>query len=112
MDKCFLCGDDFDLNDYFGKAWKMIPEGKIYNVKLRFSPKVAVNVSEVQWHKTQESFFQEDGSVVMKFRVDGLREIIWWIMGYADQVQVLAPKKLRKQVIKKARKMLENNENI
>jgi predicted DNA-binding transcriptional regulator YafY len=48
----------------------------------------------------------------MKFRVDGLREIIWWIMGYADQVQVLAPKKLRKQVIKKARKMLENNENI
>lgn len=112
LDKCFLSGDDFDLNDYFGKAWKMIPEGRIYNVKLRFLPMVAVNVSEVQWHSTQQVSFQDDGSVIMEFRVDGLREIIWWIMGYGDQVQVLAPRKLRNQVLRKAEQMIENNKNV
>lgn len=112
IDKCFLSGDDFDLNEYFGKAWRMIPEGRIYNVRLRFLPKVAVNVSEVQWHSTQKASFQDDGSVIIEFRVDGLGEIIWWIMGYGDQVQVLAPRKLRKQVVRKAKQMVENNENI
>jgi proteasome accessory factor B len=112
LDKCFLSGDDFDLDDYFGKAWKMIPEGRIYDIKLRFLPMVAVNVSEVQWHKSQEVRFQDDGSVIMEFRVDGLREIVWWIMGYGDQVQVLAPRKLRKQVVRKAEQMIENNKNV
>jgi proteasome accessory factor B len=48
----------------------------------------------------------------MEFRVDGLREIVWWIMGYGDQVQVLAPRKLRKQVVRKAEQMIENNKNV
>ena len=43
---------EFDLAEYLGCAWSMIPEGKMYHVRLRFAPKVANNVAEVQWHKT------------------------------------------------------------
>lgn len=39
-----------DLAEYLGRAWVMIPEGRNYNIKLRFLPKVAQNVAEVQWH--------------------------------------------------------------
>jgi proteasome accessory factor B len=109
-EQCFLGGENFDLHDYFGKAWSMIPEGKIYNVKLRFLPKVANNVTEVQWHSTQKVTRNSDGSATVEFRVDGLGEISWWILGYGDQVQVIAPKALRERVLETARNMIKLNE--
>jgi proteasome accessory factor B len=112
LDKCFGDGDNFDLADYLGRAWSMIPEGRIYHVRLRFLPKVAENVAEVQWHSTQNVERNSDGSATVEFRVDGLGEIIWWILGYGDQVQVLAPKVLRNKVIETAKNMVQLNENI
>lgn len=112
LDKCFLQDSSFNLYDYFGKAWSMIPEGRIYNIKLRFLPMVAENVTEVQWHSTQKVATDDDGSAIVEFRVDGLREISWWILGYGDQVRVLAPKALRKRIVETAKNMITLNEQI
>ena len=111
-DKCFVGGEKFDLHDYLGKAWSMIPEGRIYNIKLRFLPKVANNVAEVQWHSTQKVVRNNDGSATVEFRIDGLGEITWWVLGYGDQVQVLAPKSLRKKVIETAKNMIKLNAQV
>ena len=105
-DKCFVTEKGFDLQEYLGKAWSMIPEGKIYNIKLRFSAKVAKNVGEVQWHSTQKVRYGGDGTAAAEFRVDGLGEICWWILGYGDQVEVLAPKSLRNRAQKTAQNMV------
>ena len=110
--RCFVDGEKFDVYDYLGRAWSMIPEGRIYNIKLLFLPKVANNVSEVQWHSTQKVVRNSDGSATVEFRVDGLGEITWWILGYGDQVQVLAPKTLRKKVLEVAKNMTKLNEKI
>ncbi len=110
--RCFVDGEKFDVYDYIGRAWSMIPEGRIYNIKLRFLPKVANNVAEVQWHSTQKVVRNSDGSATVEFRVDGLGEITWWILGYGDQVQVLAPKELRKKVLEVAKNMVKLNEKI
>jgi predicted DNA-binding transcriptional regulator YafY len=107
--KRFTGGDDFDPQKHFGRAWSMIPEGRIYNVKLLFTPKIACNVSEVRWHSTQQVTQNEDGSATVEFRVDGLGEISWWILGYGDQVRILAPRKLKKKVIAIAKNMIEVN---
>lgn len=112
LDKCFVNEKGFDLYEYFGKAWSMIPEGRIYNVSLRFLPRVAHNVSEVQWHSTQEIQYNKDGSVTIDFRVDGLGEISWWVLGYGDQVQVLGPKALRKTVSKMAENIIKLNKGL
>jgi predicted DNA-binding transcriptional regulator YafY len=111
-DKCFQGGENFNLAGYFGRAWSMIPEGRIYNIKLRFLPKVANNVTEVQWHSTQKVTRQSDGSAIVEFCVDGLGEITWWILGYGDQIQVLTPKALRKRVLEAARNIIKLNEQI
>ncbi|MHC4528728.1 MAG: WYL domain-containing protein, partial [Planctomycetota bacterium] len=112
LDKCFVDEGSFDLADYLGRAWSMIPEGRLYDVKLRFLPMVAENVAEVQWHSTQQLTRHSDGSASVEFRVDGLREITWWILGYGDQVQVLAPRALRQKVIETAKNMIRLNEQI
>jgi len=108
-EKYFAGGESFDLYDYLGRAWSMIPEGRIYNIKLRFLPMVANNVAEVQWHSTQKVARNSDDSATIEFRVDGLREITWWILGYGDQVQVLAPKALRNKVLETAKNMIKLN---
>ena len=111
-EKCFLSDESFDVSEYLGRAWSMIPEGRIYNIRLRFLPKVANNVAEVKWHSTQEVTRNDDGSAIVEFRVDGLGEITWWILGYGDQVQVLAPKALRKRVLEVAKNMVQLNEHV
>jgi predicted DNA-binding transcriptional regulator YafY len=88
----------FDVNAHFGKAWSMIPEGKVYRVELEFTPKVARNVSEVRWHDSQQHRLLDDGRCLMRFEVDGLNEITWWLLGYGDQVLVRKPAVLRKRV--------------
>ena len=109
LDECFLQDGHFDVQEYLGGAWCMIPEGRIYNIELRFSPKVAENVAEVQWHRTQRTFFNEDGSLTVEFRVDGLGEISWWILGYGDQVEVLRPLSLRRRIARIAGGILRLN---
>jgi predicted DNA-binding transcriptional regulator YafY len=82
----------------FGAAWCMIPEGTLYDVHLHFEPRVAGNVAEVRWHPSQQVQFNDDGSVEFHACVDGLGEISWWVLGYGDQVEVLAPEPLRRRV--------------
>ena len=97
---------DVDLDSYFGNAWSMIPEGREHRVHLRFAPKVATNVSEVRWHRTQETELRPDGWLDYRVTVDGLGEITWWILGYGDQVEVMAPASLRKIVVTIAKSVL------
>ncbi len=106
----FTDGEKFDPLEYLGRAWSMIPEGRIYNVKLRFLPKVASNVIDVQWHSTQKVTRDPDGCAIVEFRVDGLGEITWWVLGYGDQVQVLAPAELRTRIVKAAKNTIQLND--
>ncbi|MHC4677232.1 MAG: helix-turn-helix transcriptional regulator [Planctomycetota bacterium] len=110
--RCFLDDEHFDVSEYLGRAWSVTPEGQIYDVRLRFLPKVARPVAEVKWHSTQKVAFADDGSAIVEFRVDGLSEITWWIVSYGDQVQVLAPKALRTRVLDVARHMVALNQNL
>jgi predicted DNA-binding transcriptional regulator YafY len=110
LDKGFVEDEKFDINEYLGRAWSLIPESRLYHVKLRFLPEVARNVAEVKWHHTQRVTFEEDGSAIIQFRVDGLNEITWWILGYGDKVQVLAPPTLRQRIVQIAQKMVRTNQ--
>jgi len=89
----------FSLDRYLGNAWHLIPEpGPDQDVVVRFSKLVAQNVAEVVWHKTQRLVFNPDGTLDFHATVSGLGEISWWILGYGDQAEVLAPPKLRQRV--------------
>jgi len=89
----------FSLDRYLRNAWHLIPEpGRDRQVHIRFGPKVATNVAEVTWHKTQRVEFRPDGSLDFYVKVSGLNEISWWILGYGDQAEVLQPPELRKLI--------------
>ncbi len=106
LDKLYVPDEKFTLAGYLGNAWGIIPEGRQYQVKLKFSPMVAANVAEVNWHRTQQVDFEPDGSAIFTATVDGLGEISWWILGYGDQVEVLQPPPLRQRLREMAKTLV------
>jgi len=106
----FVRDKSFRIENYLKDAWSIIPEDKSYQVKLLFSPMVAGNVAEVLWHRTQKHTWRDDGRLLFEVHVDGLREITWWILGYGDQVEVLEPEMLRRNIKQIAKNMLNTYE--
>ncbi|MCP4590138.1 MAG: WYL domain-containing protein, partial [bacterium] len=107
-DRHFTPDSDFTLDAYFGNAWQMIRGELRHHVRIKFLPKVAGNVEEVVWHKTQTTQRLDDGSLIFEVHVDGLNEISWWVLGYGDQAVVLDPPELCELVIGHARRMLDH----
>ena len=98
----------FSLSRYLRNAWHLVPEsGPDQKVVVRFSKLVAQNVAEVAWHKTQELHFNADGTLDYHVTVSGLTEMSWWILGYGDQAEVLAPDELRERIAEKATRMVD-----
>ena len=108
--KYFVPPKNFDINDYIGSAWAMNPEGKLYHVRLWLSKTLASTVAETLWHSSQKLTFHPSGSATVEFRLDGLSEIKWWILGYGDQIRVLEPQELKDMILHIARNMVKINE--
>lgn len=109
-DKCFFDEEEFKPSDHLGRAWATVPEGRLYNIVLKFAPEVAHEITSVKWHDTQYATIEQDGSAVLEFRVDGLNEIVWWILGFGDKVEVLRPEVLRERIHKIAANMAIKSE--
>jgi len=106
LDETFAPDEGFDLDDYFGDAWQMIRGDRRYHVVVRFSPKVANNVEEVAWHRTQQTQRLPDGSLIFEVDVEGVVEIGWWILGYGKEVEVQEPPELAELVAEHPRAMV------
>jgi proteasome accessory factor B len=108
LDDRYQLPRNFNLERYLKNAWQLIPEAGIdWKVVVRFRKKVARNVAEVLWHKTQQTRFEPDGSLIFECTVTGLDEISWWVMGYGDQAEVIDPPQLKRIVSERARRMVE-----
>jgi predicted DNA-binding transcriptional regulator YafY len=100
---------DFDLHAYFGNAWAVMRRGREYDVRIRFAPAAAVQVSETKWHHTQKVTRHGDGSVTLVFRVDGLDEILWWLLGWSGFATVIEPVELKQRYIEQLRRGISVN---
>jgi len=89
---------DFSLDEYLGRAWRMIRGEHRYKVELWFDPDFAENVADTHWHPTQQIDWHGDGSITFRASVDGLDEIVWWVLGMGPHCVVRRPTELAEQV--------------
>jgi len=101
--------DEFDIKAYFGNAWGVYRGPETHDVELLFTPDAAPLVTETKWHATQIDEKQPDGGVLLRFHVDGLEEILWWILGWCGRVKVVGPNVLRQMVVEQLEKALVMN---
>jgi predicted DNA-binding transcriptional regulator YafY len=69
-----------------------------HEVQLRFTPHVAPALRETPRSRGQRLGAGPDGAIDLFLDVEHLDEIILWVLGFGDQVEVLAPAALRRAV--------------
>ena len=100
---------NFDLKSYFGNAWGVYRGDTSYEVEVRFTPDAADLVTETTWHATQKARRHKDGGVTLGFTIDGLEEIVHWVLGWSGRARVVQPPELRNILLTHLRKAIELN---
>jgi predicted DNA-binding transcriptional regulator YafY len=85
---------DFSMQAYRGKAWRMIRGDQTFNVTIDFDATVAETVADTNWHPTQQIDDHPDGSITFRCEVDGMDEIVWWVLGYGPHAHLREPREL------------------
>ena len=102
---------DFDLESYFGNAWGVYRGARSHEVEVRFTPEAADLVAETTWHSTQAARRHKDGGVSLSFTLDGLEEVVHWVLGWSGRAAVVRPPQLRSMLLSHLRKAIELNQN-
>lgn len=89
----------FDLNTYVKQdQFFAYPMSRgLIRVEALFDATAAVHLSERLLSKDQSLTTQEDGRVLLQATVKDSLELRWWLLGFGDKVEVLAPKDLREE---------------
>jgi len=87
----------FHLERYLEKSCDDSPSTR-RAAQLRFTPRVARAVREVPVPRDQRFCAGPDGAIDLFLAVDGFEQIVSWLIGFGDQVEVLEPAELRRAV--------------
>lgn len=98
---------DFNAIDYFGSSWGIFTDEKLETVKLLFNKRMSKGIMETIWHPSQKTELQKNGSLIMTLRVRNTVDFRAWILGWGDNVEVLAPEVMRNQIIKTGKSILK-----
>lgn len=97
-DQSYVIPADFSLKKHLGNAWRMIRGRKRYEIEMRFDAQFAETISDTHWHDTQQQRWNPDGSMTLTCKVDGLDEIVWWVLSMGPHCRVVAPGELASRV--------------
>lgn len=92
-DKTFDKGD-FNLQKYTNQSFGVY-HGEVLDVELLFSPELAQEASQFNFHPTQRGKYNTDGSYTVTFRASGSLEIIWHVFKWGSGCKIIAPKSLQ-----------------
>ena len=93
--------DDFHAEAFARQAFGIVGGEETIKVRLLFAPKLAVYITERQWHLSQEFRTRLDDRVEMRLETAGHQELVRWILSWMPDVTVLAPKSLRNRIVEK-----------
>jgi proteasome accessory factor B len=101
---------EFNPETYARQAFGIVGGEEPIKVRLLFEAKLAVYITERQWHPSQEFRMRPDGRVEMRLETTGRKELVRWVLSWMPDVKVLAPKSLRDRITEKLRDGLRAQE--
>lgn len=84
----------FRLEDYAARSFG-IYQDDVEEVELLIAPEGAEDALRWRFHPTQTLRQRQDGSVEVRFRAAGMRELAWHLFSWGDRVRIAAPERLR-----------------
>jgi predicted DNA-binding transcriptional regulator YafY len=78
----------FDIAAYAAQSFGVFQEPP-QDIVLRFKPNAAEDAAQWIFHPSQTVEPQEDGSLIVRFRCGGMRELDWHLYSWGDAVEML-----------------------
>lgn len=100
--------NDFDAGKYINRPFGLISDSP-FDCSISFSADVARYITERRWADDQTITENEDGSIILEMNTSGWSDVKRWILGYGRHAKVLAPEKMRLEIIEEAGAILKNN---
>jgi predicted DNA-binding transcriptional regulator YafY len=88
---------EFNLADYAAQSFGVFQEAA-QDVVLRFSSAVAEDAADWVFHPSQIMEPQADGSLIVRFRCGGMREVDWHLYTWGDEVEMVEPTAMRRNL--------------
>jgi proteasome accessory factor B len=89
---------DFSPEKFFASALGVLGGEGNYHVVIRFRSAVADRVREREWHESQELRDLPDGGLEVSLRLGALPEVERWVLTWAGDAEVIAPRELRRRM--------------
>lgn len=90
----------FDAERYMQTHFGAWAGEKVREVRIWFSPTVAPLIKERDWHPSQKTKENKDGSIVLSLRLAHLQEVKQWALSWGAEARVLAPQELRSLIVR------------
>jgi predicted DNA-binding transcriptional regulator YafY len=98
-DTSFEYPEDFSIREYAERAFGSFHREEEYGeVVWRFAPEAVDRARRFQFHPSQRSEVQDDGSLIVRFTASGHVEMAWHLYAWGSAVEVLGPDRLREMV--------------
>jgi predicted DNA-binding transcriptional regulator YafY len=90
--------DSFSLQDYADESFGIYHDA-VEDVVLEVTSQGAEDALRWRFHANQQVEARADGSVLVRFRASGMRELAWHLFTWGDKVRVRAPEILRRTLV-------------
>lgn len=95
-----------EISEIFKNSWGIYTGGEEMEVKLKFARGWDEYLEYKFWIENQKISYVNDG-VILDIKVKQSYEFISWVMGWGDEVEILSPLKLKREVISRAKSILD-----
>jgi predicted DNA-binding transcriptional regulator YafY len=93
--------EDFSLADYAGESFGLF-HGEQQDVVLHVLPAALDREGKLHWqfHQSQTiEYLSDNQGALVRFRATGMKELMWHLFAWGNDVQIVAPEKLRLTLI-------------
>jgi len=97
LDKPATAPSDFDLDTYIASGELDFTVGGDIKLKAIFSSDAAFHLGERPLSDNQTITEQSDGRMLVTATVQDTSELRWWLLGFGDGIEIIAPKPLRRE---------------
>jgi proteasome accessory factor B len=99
-------GRKIDPEAFFANSFGVFHTQEPTQVKLRFSTIAAAYVKERRWHSSQRVISKADGTIELLLDVGITPDLVQWVLGFGNQVEVIEPAQLKDKIVQSAESII------
>ncbi|MEF8759175.1 MAG: WYL domain-containing protein [Candidatus Accumulibacter sp. UW25] len=107
LDLPAIAPEKFNLDDYLASGAMGWSTTKPIALVAAFAPETGTHLQETPLSKDQVIEYLPDGRLEVRATVIETQQLLWWLLGFGDGVEVMAPQALRDKISDKVNRLVE-----